>query len=85
MCFLIFPTFKAWGGYSKAAAERRMAYFNTHGIVNTAWAFVTAGQLDGLLFTALAIVAEQHQGNFKAHALTNTGQGCGVGWGGAKG
>ena len=49
-----------------------MGDFTTQDLANIAWAFVSAGQLDGLLFKALAIVAEQHQGNFKAHGLANT-------------
>ena len=71
MCFLIFPTFKAWGGYSKAAAEQRMGDFNSQGLANAAWAFATADQSDASMFAALATAAKQHMGDFNSQGLAN--------------
>ena len=39
------------------AAERCMHEFNAQGLANTAWAFATLGQLDALMFVALARAA----------------------------
>ena len=72
MCFLIFPTFKAWGGYSKAVAEQRVGNFKAQVFANTAWAFATAAQSESQLFTALARVAERYMGDFSEQNLANT-------------
>ena len=47
------------------ATERRMGGFSVQGLANIAWALVTAGQKDALLFAALARAAEQCAGDFK--------------------
>ena len=65
-------TFEIWGGYSKAAAERRVGDFNAQELANTAWAFATAGQSDALLFMTLARAAERRVGDFNAQGLANT-------------
>ena len=72
MCFLTIPTFKVWGGYSKAAAEQHMGGFIPQNLANAAWAFATAGQNDASLFAALATAAEQHMGGFIPQELANT-------------
>ena len=73
MCFLTFPTFKAWGGYSKAAAEQRMGDFNSQGLANAAWAFATADQSGASLFAALAAAAaEWRMGDWNPQQLANT-------------
>ena len=73
MCFLIFPTFKAWGGYSKAAAKQRMGDFNSQDLANAAWAFARASQGDVSIFAALATAAEQRMGDFNSQELANVG------------
>ena len=72
MCFLTFPTFKAWGGYSKEAAEQRMAGFNSQELANTAWAFATADSPDAQLFRALARTTEQRMSGFNSPQLAYT-------------
>ena len=49
-----------------------MGDFNAQELANTAWAFATAGQSDGQLFTGLAKAAETRMGDFNVQALTNT-------------
>ena len=51
---------------SARAAEQRLGGFNAQELVNTAWAFATAGQLDDALFEALARAAEPRLGEFNA-------------------
>ena len=65
-------TFRAWGVFSKAAAERCLGDFEVQGLANTAWAFATASQQDAQLFAALARVAELCLGDFKVQDLANT-------------
>ena len=36
-----------------AAAERQVDEFTSQDLANTAWAFATAGHLDGLIFTVM--------------------------------
>ena len=49
-----------------------MCDFDAQNLANTAWAFVTAGQLDAKLFTALARASERGVGDFTARELANT-------------
>ena len=49
-----------------------MHMFNAQELANTAWAFATLGQLDTLLFVALARAAEPRTHKFNAQALANT-------------
>ena len=48
------------------AAEPRLGEFKAQELVNTAWAFATAGQLDEALFVALARAARPRLGEFNA-------------------
>ena len=49
-----------------------MNNYNQQNLANTAWAFVTAGQLDAKLFTTFARAAERRVGDFNAQSLANT-------------
>ena len=54
------------------ATKRHMGDFKTQELANTAWVFVTAGQVDVALFKELARVAERRIGDFKPQELANT-------------
>ena len=49
-----------------------MGEFKVQNLANTAWAFATVGQLDALLFKALAREAEQRISDFSPQNLANT-------------
>jgi len=51
------------------AAGPRLVDFNVQALANTAWAFVTAGQLDGALSAALTRSAVPRLDEFDAQAL----------------
>ena len=52
-------------------ARQRLGEFNSQNLANTAWSFARMGQLDGVLFAALAKEVKQHLGKFNALDLGN--------------
>ena len=53
-------------------AERRLSEFIVQDFANMAWALVTAGQSDVVLFTALVTGAKWWASDFNTHGLVNT-------------
>ena len=55
-----------------ARAALRTSEFTRQGIANTAWAFAKLGQLDEMLFAALAGAALLRMSEFNTHNIANT-------------